>query len=182
MKTTTTTLLDEVLPEFDLRTCHPRHIHAPPDWVAEAIELVRPGRAASALLRLRGLRIPPGSIREVLTAFGFTVLAERPGVEVVLGTTGQFWALRGQGHIEPPADLQSFRSFDRPEWAQGAVSLRIEPLEDGSTLLTTETRVRCMDAAARRRFALYWLLIKPFSGWLRRDLLERIARAAEGGA
>ena len=96
------------------------------------------------------------------------------------GTNGQFWALREQAHMEAPLDLDAFRRFDRPGWAQGAISLRIEALEDGSTELSTETRVRCVDDAARRRFALYWSLIKIFSGWLRRDFLRRIALIAEG--
>ena len=113
---------------------------------------------------------------------GFTVLAERPGVEMVAGTTGQFWALRERAHMEAPPDLEAFRAFDRPGWAQGAISLRLEPLEDGSTLLSTETRVWCVDDEARRRFAIYWTFIKVFSGWLRRDLLRRIARISEGDA
>jgi hypothetical protein len=179
MKTATTPLLDEVLPEFDFRSRHARRVDAPPDRVAEAVEGFRLGGAASLLLRIRGVRLPSGAIRDVLIKSGFTVLAEQPGRETVAGTTGQFWALREQAHMEAPLDLQGFRAFDRPGWAQGAVSLRIEPLEDGSTELTTETRVRCVDETARRRFAVYWLLIRIFSGWLRRDFLRRIARTAE---
>lgn len=82
--------------------------------------------------------------------------------------------------MEAPRDLQAFRAFDRPGWAQGAMSIRIEGLKDGSTYLVTETRVRCTDDTARRRFAVYWTFIKVFSGWLRRDFLRRIARIAEG--
>lgn len=180
MTTTTTTLLDEVLPEFDFRSRHGRRIAAPPEWVTQAVNIVRLGRAAALLFKIRGLHLPSRSIRDALMGSGFTVLAERPGVEMVAGTTGQFWALREQAHMEAPLDLQAFRAFDRPGWAQGAISLRIEPLEDGSTHLTTETRVRCVDDGARRRFAIYWLFIKFFSGWLRRDFLRRIALIAEG--
>jgi hypothetical protein len=180
MKTATTTLLDEVLPQFDFRSRHARPIAAPPEWVAEAVNIVRLGRAAWLLFKIRGIHLPSGSIRDVLTRSGFTVLAERPGREMVAGTTGQFWAVRELAHMEAPRDLEAFRAFDRPGWAQGAISLRIEPLEDGSSYVTTETRVRCVDDAARRRFAVYWLFIEVFSGWLRRDLLRRIARMAEG--
>lgn len=86
--TTTTTLLDEVLPEFDFGSRHARHVAAPPEWVAEALDLVRVGRAASLLFKLRGLHLPSGSIRDALVGSGFTVLAERPGVEMVAGTNG----------------------------------------------------------------------------------------------
>jgi hypothetical protein len=180
MKTTTTTLLDEVLPEFDFRNRHARRVDAPPEWVAQAVNICRLGRASSILFKIRGVRLPSGSIREALTGSGFTVLAERPGLEIVAGTTGQFWRLREQAYMEAPLDLRAFRAFDRPGWAQGAIALRIEPREDGSTDLITETRVRCVDDAARHRFAIYWSFIKIFSGWLRRDFLRRIARAAEG--
>ena len=178
--TTGTTLLDEVLPEFDFRSRHSRRVAASPEWVAEAVEVLSMGRAASLLFKLRGIDLPSGSIREALTESGFTVLAERPGREVVAGTNGQFWALRELAHMEAPPDLAGFRAFDRPGWAQAAISLRFEPCGNGSTEVATETRVRCVDDAARRRFAVYWSLIKVFSGWLRRDFLRRIARIAEG--
>lgn len=180
MRTATTTLLDEVLPEFDFRSRHSRRVAASPEQVTAALDGLEIGRAASFLARMRGLRIPPGPIRTALVGSGFTVLAERPGLEMVAGTTGQFWQLREQAHMEAPLDLRAFRAFDRPGWAQAAVTLRIELREDGSTDVRTETRVRCVDHVAYRRFAIYWLLIRIFSGWLRRDFLRRIARAAEG--
>ncbi len=175
-----TTLLDGVLPEFDFRSRHARRVAATPERVAEAIDGVRLDGAASLLFRIRGLHIPPGSIRDALVGSGFAILTERPGLEMVAGTTGQFWALREQAHMEAPRDLQAFRAFDRPGWAQGAISIRLERLENGWTEVITETRVRCVGDAARRRFAIYWSFIKVFSGWLRRDFLRRIARIAEG--
>ena len=180
MKTETTTLMDETLPQFNYRIHHARRVAAPPEWVAQAVEVFQLGRVATLLFRLRGIQLPSGSIRDVLTTSGFTVLAERPGREIVAGTNGQFWAIRELAHMEKPRDLQAFRAFDRPGWAQGAISVRIEPRDDGSTDLSTETRVRCVDDAARRRFAAYWWLIKVFSGWMRRDFLRRIAKVAEG--
>jgi hypothetical protein len=180
MTSTTMTLLDEVLPEFDFGSRHARRIDAQPERVAEAIDGFRLGGGASLLVKMRGLHLPSGSIRDVLMGSGFTVLAERPGVETVAGTNGRFWALRELTYMEAPRDLRDFQSFHRPGWAQAAISFRIEPLEDGSTHLITETRVRCVDDAARRRFVVYWSFIKVFSGWLRRDFLRKVARTAEG--
>jgi hypothetical protein len=181
---TATTLLDEVLPDFDYRSHHDRHVDASPAAVAAAVErydLLRDASPPARLLvRLRGLRVPAGTAREVLIRSAFTVLAERSGREVVFGTTGRFWKLHEQAHMEAPGDLEAFRAFNRPGWARAAVSLRIEPLEDGSTFVLTETRVQCVDEEARRRFAIYWLIIGAFSGWLRRDFLRSLARIAEG--
>jgi hypothetical protein len=178
-----TSLLDEVMPQFDVRSRHTLEVEAPAEVVAGVAELYRVDRDASLatrfLILLRGLKLPHGTFREALTASGFALLAERPGEEVVLGTAGRFWALREQANLTAPRDLTSFREFDQPASAAGAVSLRIEPLPDRRTLLSTETRVRCTDPAGRKRFGLYWALIRIFSGWIRRDLLRGIGARAE---
>jgi hypothetical protein len=183
VRTAATALLDEVLPEFDHRSRHERHVLASPEDVAGAVERYRLDRDASPFVRLllvlRGLRIPAGSVGDALIGSGFTVIAERPGEEIVFGTTGRFWMLRERGNIEAPLDLAEFRAFARPGWAKAAMGLRVEPREDGSTTLVTETRVRCVDDRAQRRFLPYWTLIRMFSGWIRRDLLGGIARIAE---
>jgi hypothetical protein len=44
--------------------------------------------------------------------------------------------------------------------------------------LVTETRVGCTDAGSRRRFRLYWLLVRPFSGVIRKAMLGAVAREA----
>jgi hypothetical protein len=185
MKTIRWSLLAEAMPECDVRSLHSRRIAAPPEAVWQALERYDLSRDASlstrAMFRLRGLGLPKGTMRESLSGYGFSVLAESRD-EIVLGTTGRFWAIRERANMERPVDLEAFQSFDRPGWAKGAMSIRTERLEDGSTNLITETRVQAVDDGARRRFALYWTLINFFSGWIRRDLLRAIARMAEGGS
>jgi hypothetical protein len=44
--------------------------------------------------------------------------------------------------------------------------------------LTTETRVLLTDQPSRRAFSRYWLLIRRFSGRIRRQWLAAIARRA----
>ena len=48
----------------------------------------------------------------------------------------------------------------------------------GESVLVTETRVAPVDDAARRAFGRYWLLIRPFSGLIRRRWLAAAARRA----
>ncbi len=50
---------------------------------------------------------------------------------------------------------------------------------NGRTRISTETRVRATDAAARRRFRFYWLAIGPGSAATRRALLRAVKRRAE---
>jgi hypothetical protein len=178
-------LLAEVMPECDFRSRHSRRVAAPPEAVWRAVERYDPSRDASLpvrfLFRLRGLRVPRGSIREALGGYGFALLAERSGEEIVVGTSGRFWAIRERANMERPADLDAFEEFERPGWAKGAMNIRVEGVADGSANLETETRVQCLDDGARRRFALYWTLISFFSGWIRRDMLRAVARIAESG-
>lgn len=46
-------------------------------------------------------------------------------------------------------------------------------------VLSTETRVWLTDARARRRFRAYWLVVRPFSGLVRRSWLAAARRRAE---
>ena len=68
--------------------------------------------------------------------------------------------------------------FDRPGMAVAAWNFTVLPTDEGS-LVATETRVRCTDAAARRSFARYWRVVRPFSGLIRTEALRAIRRTAE---
>ena len=175
-------LLDSLMPVFDFGHRHAIVVAAPPARVAEAAEtygLATDGSAFGRLLfLLRGLTPPSGTLRAAGRAMGFAVLAEEPGKELVLGVAGRFWALDERANLISLPDARAFVGFSRPGHAKAAMSLRYEPLADGRTRLSTETRVACVDAAAFRRFALYWTLIGPFSAWIRRDLLRSIRRRA----
>jgi hypothetical protein len=47
----------------------------------------------------------------------------------------------------------------------------------GGCILSTETRVLAVDAAALRAFRRYWLVVGPFSGLIRRRWLQAAARS-----
>jgi len=179
---TADSLLDALMPTFDFGHRHAIVVAAPPARVTEAAETYSFATDGSTLVqvlfRLRGLTPPSGTLRGAGRAMGFTVLAEEPGRELVLGVAGRFWALDERANLISLPDARAFVGFSRPGHAKAAMSLRFEPLAHGWTRLGTETRVTCVDAAAYRRFALYWTLIGPFSSWLRRDLLSGIARRA----
>src|SRR5712692_11290854 len=150
-------LLDIHMPAFDFGHRHAIVVAAPPAKVAEAAEtysLATDGSAFVRLLfRLRGLTPPSGTLRAAGRAMGFTVLAEEPGKELVLGVAGRFWALDERANLISPPDARAFAGFSRAGHAKAAMSLRFDPLDDGRTRLGTETRVKCVDAAAYRRFA-----------------------------
>ncbi len=144
-------------------------------WIVRALMGLRTGPARiGALLANRHGNVEPACDRRVGAA-GFTLIAEEPGKEFVLGIMGRFWTLSG-GIISTEA-----HDFQRPPpdgVAQAAWNLRVEPTRSG-TELSTETRVRCSDAATRHRFMRYWRLIRPGSSLIRRSMLRQIQRTAE---
>jgi hypothetical protein len=58
----------------------------------------------------------------------------------------------------------------------------LSPVAGGRTLVETTTLCEATDDVARRRFAAYWLVVRPFSGLVRRDLLHVLARAVRDPA
>jgi hypothetical protein len=176
-------LLDEIMPSWHFGNQHSTIVDAPAARVAEAVESLRLDRDASPLVRLlfraRGLSFPSGPTpRAALTSTGFSVLAERPGREIVFGIAGKFWAPREMANLVRVPDARRFIEFDRPGQAKGAMNILVEPISDDRTLLRTETRVSCTDRRARLLFGAYWTLIRIPSGWIRGDMLRAIARRA----
>jgi hypothetical protein len=176
-------LLDVLMPVYDFGHRHAIHVDAPATTVAAAAERYRIDSSplVRLLFRLRGLGPAPATLRSMLDGGGFALLAERPGQEIVLGTAGRFWALDERAALIRPHDAATFVAFREPGCAKAVLAFRIDALADGTTRLATETRVACIDTAARLRFAPYWLVIKPFSALMRQLILRGIARAAHAG-
>ncbi len=167
-------LLDQLMPHFDFVERHSTTVRATPERVYAAIRradfaghpLVR------ALLAIRGLgRTAKAFNLDSILAEGFGLLAEDPPRELVLGVQGPFWnpACKLQ-----PVSAESFRSPVPAGTARGGWNFSIE--QDGT--LKTETRVLCADDA-RMKFRLYWMVIRPFSGLIRRLMLRAIRKEAE---
>jgi hypothetical protein len=145
-------LLDTVLPDYEVRERHSVALPVSPERALEVALAApaAPDRIVSTLLRLRGLRVPRGSLEQFATTPPFRELA-RNQTEFVAGLS--------------------------PHGVRIAFDFRAEPRPDGS-LLTTETRVQALTPRARRLFRLYWLAIGPFSALIRRRWLKAIARRA----
>jgi hypothetical protein len=174
-----TTLLDEVLAEYDVNEVHDLWVPARPDATYEAVKAVTAAevRLFGPLMRLRtfgrsGQAFGPNApLLDEMQKDGFVPLGERPGEEVVLGAIGRFWSPTGNRPIPTP----DFAGFSEPGYAKAAMNFRVTADRDG-TRITTETRVVGTDAAASRKFRRYWLVIRLGSGAIRRSWLKAIHR------
>jgi len=158
--------LDAILPVYEFSERHRVTADASSERLDRALREVTFGEVpvVRALLWVRGIR-RPGNGERVLTAMKRRgeVVDDVPGEGVVLSVPGQFWRLRGG-------------RGDGPD-AVAVVDFRV-----GSGSLTTETRVHVADGVARRRFARYWRVIRPFSRLTRILLLRAAKRRAEARA
>jgi len=188
-------LLDDFLPEFDVRTHHAIRVAAPPEHVyacAWSTDFDYWG-VTRALYAIRTLPTFVSSPRETrrrflnearrqhftlrdLLADGFVLLDERSGNELVLGTVGRFWRARGQLSAPSP---QHFVEPAPRGTAKAAWNFSVHRQPNGGAELRTETRVLCADAATRWRFRAYWTVVRPFSGLIRREMLAAVRTQAE---
>jgi hypothetical protein len=178
--------LDDFLPAYEFSERHRLAIAAPRERIDEALRTVSLSDipVARLLWAMRRLGRPWGDARRPFVEGalnGAVVLDDVPGEGMILGLTGQFWRVRG-GSGKPARTVEEFMAYDRPDACKAVMDLRVHRDGPGGSLLSTETRVRVPDPAARRKFRRYWRVIRPFSGLIRILLLRAARRRAEGRA
>ena len=172
-------LLEELMPDFDARERHGLWVPAAPQDAYDAVKAVTAAdvRLFGPLMRLRTFGRsarafdPHGPLLDEMVRIGFVELGELPGEEIVVGAIGRFWSPTGNR----PVATDDFATFAEPGYAKAAMNFTVKP-ERGGSRITTETRIAGTDEASTRKFRLYWLLIRPGSGAIRRSWLKAIRR------
>lgn len=197
--------MERFLPVYDVAVVHADVFRAPPArCYATVIELdllqapvVRAALAVRALpQRVMGTVRAPGNgaasnapaptfrLRDMV-GLGWILLAETPGVEMVLGQVSRPWKADASS-AGTPTTPEELATFNEPGYAKIVTSLRVDHYGNASSILTVETRVATTESMSRHRFRRYWLLIGPASSLIRRmslRLLEtELARSAPGTA
>lgn len=183
-------ILDRMLPRYAFVDQHATFVAATPERTYHAVKEATAGEMALVRL-LFGLRSVPArfsgshglpstadsSLYDQLVAAMFTVLADEPGGEIVVGAINQAWRLDG-GEVVSICDAGDFVAFDAPGFVKLAMAFRFERRTEG-THLVTETRVQPTDRRSHRQFAYYWAIVRPGSGLVRRSWLSAAKRRAE---
>jgi len=195
-------LLDDLMPHYDVAERHRTIVRARPAVVFRAIHEadVSGGLVTQILYALRfapaalvaAVRSPRGAWSDYLDRIsrqdrvvhlddleraGFRVVAERAPEELVIGVLGRFWTVRG-GPGPSTVTAETFRAPPPAGQALAGWNFTVERRGDGSSELSTETRVLCAPDV-RWKFRLYWFAIRPGSGLIRRAMLRAIRRHAE---
>lgn len=186
-------LIDEFAQNPDATEVHRIEIAAACETVYRALWTTDIGGSTviKSLLALRSLpsfvfsskcrrRSTPQKITlQTLIDAGFGQLAEEPGREIVLGIEGQFWRPTGN---TLPFNQESFARPVPNNLARAVWNFAVESSAADRTILSTETRITCGDEASRKKFRIYWLFVRPFSGLIRIIMLRAVRRACENAA
>jgi hypothetical protein len=175
--------IDEFLPSHDFSAGYEIRIKAPTSVVYQC--LLRSDfndvRIVRLLMTIRsGKRLPRTRVltdlRQRLQFTGFVMLAEAPAEEIVIGVAGRFWHPDGGRCMELTAD--DFATFSSPGYAKAAWNFRLRADSPDGTILSTETRIKCVGTALWK-FRLYWSVVGYFSGLLRKAILKWVKTEAE---
>lgn len=169
------TLLDGLLP--DPRYCEQHFLDLHCDRQV-AYEVVRSldfsqSKITRSLFHIRGLHLDELTLDAMTSNGSFRVLDEAPPQEFVIGHLSD--------RMKPVvvATSEEFRNIQLVNGLKIAWNFRTEALEQDLTRVHTETRITCHGTSATRLFKPYWLIVRPFSGLVRKEMLKAAAAKAE---
>jgi hypothetical protein len=179
-------LLDRFMPEYEMAERHSSSIGAPAEiTLAAAYDMdfedsliVRTIiRSRELLLRARpaGNVLPRGLLAKT-QAMGWSVLAEVPGREIVMGAVTQPWVANTVFH---PLNPEEFASFHDPAYVKIAWTLRADPVTAAASVFRTETRALACGPMSRSKFRRYWAFLSPGIILIRLAMLGPLKREAE---
>ena len=173
-------LLDAAMPQYEFVEHHHIRVHAPPQEAYSALQAVTPDELAAypTLMKIRSGAMgrrwskPKGPSPAIIAVFsdprsGY-VLIERNEREMVFGGLGRVSSAEKPVLSSPAA----FASFNQSGCVKVAFNLKVDDSGNGWSTVSTETRLRGLDAGSRRGMAVYWRLIYPGSGMLRTMWLQ----------
>lgn len=187
-RTTANSLLDSLMPDYEVRDVHRISVTAPAAATLAAARevsfsdstVVRSVFALRALpARLSGAPAAPSGRRPILEevlALGWREIGEEPGRQLVMGAVTQPWK---QNVVFRGLRPEEFVAFDEPGYAKIAWTLEAEPLGAASSVFRTETRVSTTDPASREKFRRYWSLLSPGIRLIRYETLRLVRAEAE---
>ncbi len=179
-------LLDRLIPRYDVCERHHIDVDAPADVTFAAAKQMRLDssrmirgifKARELILRAAEDTTPhPKGLLDELTSIGWGIIGATSGRELVLGAATKPWEPNPVFRTIPAAE---FASFAEPDYVKIAVTLRVDPRDDGGSTFFTETRAVATDAGARKKFRLYWALLSPGIILIREAMVRELPRAAD---
>ena len=168
------TLIDKYLPQYTFNESHEIVVNSPIEnvyHIAKDFDLSK-SKIIEFLFKIRGLPTKRLNLQNFIEDIGFTNLEEKYPYESLIG----FWA---RVKIVKIPSYEDFSNNSISPWLKVVWNFQFEKLEKDKTKVSTETRVLCVAPITKFTFGLYWTIIKPFSGLIRRKMLKIIKDDSE---
>lgn len=178
--------LDELMPVYEVVERHRACVVAPVETTfAAACDMnLQDSVIVHAIFRVRELLLGsqpekkayPLRLVDQAKAWGWGVLADDPGREIIFGAVTQPWV---PNPVFRALSRHEFVNFQEPGYVKIAWTLRADPYLAGKSVARTETRVAATDPASRAKFRWYWSLLSPGIILIRRLSLNLVREEAE---
>jgi hypothetical protein len=168
------TLIEKYLPEYTFNEYHEIVVNRPIENVyeiAKDFDLSK-SKTIKLLFKIRGLPTKRLNLQHFINDIGFTYLEENYPNETLFG----FWA---RFKIAKIPSYEDFINNSISPWIKVVWNFQFEKIEENKTKVSTETRVLCAAKITKFTFGSYWLIIKPFSGLTRVQMLKIIKNESE---
>jgi hypothetical protein len=167
-------LIDKYLPKYSFNEYHETTINGPIEEVYETAKNfdLSKSHLIKWLFKVRGLPTKRMHLQDFISDIGFSTIEENIPVENLIG----FWA---RYKIEPILNPDDFIKNTISARIKVVWNFYLEKLDSNQVRLSTETRVLCITPSAKVTFGLYWMIIKPFSGVIRKKMLRIIKQSSK---
>ncbi len=169
------TLINKYLPEYTFNEYHDIVVNSPIEdvyTIAKDFDMSK-SKLINVLFKLRGMSTQRMNLQGIISDLGFTNIEERVPTENLIG----FWVRTIK--IEPITNHNDFINNAISAKVKVVWNFRFEKISSSQTKVSTETRVLCVGPVTKITFGLYWLIIKPFSGAIRKRMLQIIKQDSE---
>lgn len=177
--------LDVLLPGYSFNEYHEVRINASPEEVKHALQTTGVGDipAIHLLLKIRGIENKNLNHKETSSQPAQKIFST-PDFNFFVADSTEFISvmiLKASAKTPPPevTTVEQFMAFNEPGYVKVAFNFRFISLENGQTLVSTETRNYAMTKEDQRIFGRYWRIIYPGSAMIRRLWLDTLAEKAE---
>ena len=174
--------LNSQMPEFEHHWVMKKYVKSDPDGVFRVFHSMgsQDARLARVLGKVRTLGaadLPNEKFLVNAERFGSIPLPSSAPHELIAGLVGRFWNFDfGIRKLKP----EEFWSFNEPGFTKVLTSFDIVPVPGTSdSIVRAEMRIHSTSADAKRKFRIYWTLLRPGIGLYMRSILEAVRRNAE---
>jgi len=162
-------MIDSYLPAYDYNEIHYRIIDAPAERIYPVLRHLDFSESfiSRSLFKMRGLNTKNMSFDKMIDRDSFFTVYEKQNREWLIG-------LMAESFKKPvyPDHPQDFKNWNPGRGVKIAWNFILDQIDQKRVRVSTETRIFCLNRKSWLIFSIYWVLVRPFSGLIRREILR----------